>query len=131
MIGDAVKNHVAAIVDDRGAEQPIGVGFGARDQDKKTPKAFQRAAEIGKLLDSIGAGKITAGGGGGHIPSVTGHGVPGFGIQTVNIHYEQTNHTNADSFDKIVPRDFQLHVAALAVVSYVLADMPERLSDLR
>jgi carboxypeptidase Q len=62
---------------------------------------------------------------------VTGHGVPGLGTQTVNIFYEQTNHTHADSFDKIVPSDFQLHVAALAVLSYVLADMPERLSDLR
>lgn len=130
MIGDAVKNHVAAIVDDRGAEKPTGFGFGARDQDKQTPRAFQVATEIGKLLDSIGAGKITAGGGGGHIPSVTNHRVPGFGINTVNVSYEQTNHTNADSFDKIAPRDFQLHVAALAVLSYVLADMPERLGDL-
>jgi hypothetical protein len=26
MIGDALKNHVAAIVDDRGAEQPVGFG---------------------------------------------------------------------------------------------------------
>jgi hypothetical protein len=73
---------------------------------------------------------MTAGGGGGHIASVTSNGVPGFGIQTVNLLYEQTNHTNADSFDKIVLRDFQLHVASLAVMSYVLADMPERLSEL-
>jgi len=130
-IGDAVKDHVAAIVDDRGAEQPTGFGFGAGDQDKKSPRAFQSALDIARLLDSIGAGKMMPGGGGGHIPSVTGHGVPGFGIQTVNIHYEETNHTNADSFDKIARRDFQLHVAAIAVLSYVLADMPERLSDLQ
>jgi hypothetical protein len=38
MIGDTLKNHVATIVDDRGAEQPNGFGFGARDQDKKTPR---------------------------------------------------------------------------------------------
>ena len=131
MIGDALKNHVATIVDDRGAEKPTGFGFGARDQDKQTPRAFEMATEIGKLLDPIGAGKITAGGGGGHIASVTGRGVLGFGINTVDVYYEQTNHTNADSFDKIVPRDFQLHVAALAVLSYVLADMPTRLSDLK
>jgi hypothetical protein len=131
MIGDAVRNHVAAIVDDRGAEKPVGFGFGAKEQDKTTPQAFERAVEIGKLLKSIAADKIMPGGGGGHIPSVTSHGVPGFGIQTVNVLYEQTNHTNADSFDKIVPGDFRLHVAALAVLSYVLADMPERLSDLK
>jgi hypothetical protein len=131
MIGDALKNHVATIVDDRGAEKPTGFGFGARDQDKQTPRAFETATEIGKLLDTIGAGKMTAGGGGGHIASVTNHGVLGFGINTVNVYYEQTNHTNADSFDKIASQDFQLHVAALAVLSYVLADMPKTLSELK
>jgi hypothetical protein len=128
LIGDAVRNHVAAIVDDRGAEKPVGFGFGLKSQDPKDP-AFQKAVEIGKLLDSIDAGKIIPGGGGGHIASVTDHRVPGFGIHTVNLLYESTNHTNADSFDKIVLHDFQLHVAALAVMSYVLADMPERLSE--
>ena len=129
MVGDAVKNHVAALIDDRGAEKPIGFGFGGKGQDPKAP-AFQRAVEIGKLLDSIDAGRITPGGGGGHIASVTGRRVPGFGIQTVNLLYEQTNHTNADSFDKIAPHGFQLHVAALAVMSYVLADIPERLGEM-
>jgi len=57
--------------------------------------------------------------------------MPGFGVRTVGIHYFDWRHTNADSFDKIVPREFQLNVAWLAVLSYVLADMPERLSDLR
>jgi hypothetical protein len=130
MIGDSVKNHVAAIVDDRGAEKPIGFGFGPKGQDERTP-AFQRAVEIGALLRDIQAGRIAPGGGGGHIPSVTSHGVPGFGVQTVDIHYGSWNHSNADSFDKIVPREFQLHVAAIAVMSFVLADMPERLSELK
>ena len=131
MIGNDVQNHVAALVDDRGAEKPIGYGFGGSAQDwKVNPRAFERALELGDLLKSIDGGKMNPGGGGGHIASVTNHGVPGFGIQTVNISYEQTNHTNTDSFDKIVLGDFQLHVASLAVMSYVLADMPERLSDL-
>jgi hypothetical protein len=30
-----------------------------------------------------------------------------------------------------VSREFQLNIASLAVLSYVLADMPERLTDLR
>jgi hypothetical protein len=130
LVGNDVRNHVAALVDDRGAEKPIGFGFGGNGEWKNNPRAFERALELGELLKSIDAGRITPGGGGGHIASITNHGVPGFGIQTVNLTYEQTNHTNADSFDKIVLRDFQLHVASLAVMSYVLADMPERLSDL-
>ena len=38
---------------------------------------------------------------------------------------------DADSFDKIVPSEFNANIASLAVMSYVLADMPERLNDLR
>ena len=131
MIGDAVKNHVAAIVDDRGAEKPVGFGFGAADQDKRTPRAFQRAVEIGELLKSIEGGKITPKGGGGDIRPLADDGVPGFGVKTVDTLYGNWHHTNGDSFDKIVPHDFQLHVATLAVFSYVLADMPERLSEMK
>jgi hypothetical protein len=131
LIGDAVKNHVAAIEDDRGAEKPVGFGFGVADQDKLTPGAFRRAVEIGDLLKSIQAGAITPRGGGGDIRPLTAEGVPGFGTRTVDLHYSDWNHTNADSFDKIVPLEFEMHVASLAVLSYVLADMPERLMDLK
>src|SRR5579862_36985 len=103
MIGDAVKNHVAAIEDDRGAEKPVGFSFGAADQDKRTPNAFQRVVEIGKLLDAIDCGKVTPRGGGGDIRSLAAEGVPAFGKRTVDLHYSVWNHTNADSFDKIVP----------------------------
>jgi hypothetical protein len=47
------------------------------------------------------------------------------------IHYFDWHHTDADSFDKIVPREFQLNVASLAVLCYVLAEWPERIGDLR
>jgi hypothetical protein len=90
-----------------------------------------RAVEIGKLLEGIEGGKMSPGGGGSDISPLLATGVPGFGVQTVGTHYFDWHHTNADSFDKIVPREFQLNVAALAVLSYVLADMPERLSDLK
>jgi len=130
MIGDAVKNHVAAIEMDHGAEKTVGFAFGAADQDKLTPGAFQRAVEIGELLQSIGGGKIVPRGGGGDIRPLTADGVPGFAAKTVDTNYADWTHTRADSFDKIVPREFREHVASLAVLSYVLADMPERLSEM-
>ena len=131
MIGDAVKNHVAAIEMDNGAEKPVGFGFGTADQDKRTPRAFQRAVEIGELLKSIEGGKITPRGGGGDIRSLTADGVPGFAVKTVETLYSNWHHTNADTFDKIVLREFRLNVASLAVFSYVLAEMPERLSEMK
>jgi hypothetical protein len=141
MIGDAVKNHVAAIEMDGGAEKPIGFGFGGGGRGRAggpeaptasvTPAAFQRAVQIGKLLEGIEGGAMSAGGGGEDIGPLLEDGVPGFGVRTVGTHYFDWHHTDADSFDKIVPREFQLNVASLAVLSYVIADMPERLRDIR
>ena len=150
MVGDSgAKNHVAAIEMDGGAEKPLGFGFGgggfggggggrrregapARPAPPATsPAAFQRAVEIGKLLESIDCGKMAPGGGGSDIAPLLASGVPGFGVRTVGEHYFDWHHTNSDTFDKIVPREFQLNVAQLAVLSYVLADMPERIGDIK
>jgi hypothetical protein len=144
MVGDTIANHVAAIEMDGGAEKPIGFGFGGSEGGGRrrgrvrspappppSPAAFQRAVEIGKLLESIEGGKISPGGGGADIAPLLADGVPGFGVRTVGTHYFDWHHTEADTFDKIVPREFQLNVASLAVLSYVLADMPERLSEMK
>src|SRR5204863_323042 len=42
-------------------------------------------------------------------------------------HYFDIHHTQADTFDKVNPQEFASCVAALAVMAYVVADMPERL----
>jgi hypothetical protein len=145
MLGDSVKNHVAAIEMDGGAEKPLGFGFGPAASGRRSlggspeaaartqisPAAFQRAVEIGKLLESIGAGKVTPGGGGADIGPIMAAGVPGFGIRTIGEHYFDWHHTHADTFDKVNARDFQENVAQLAVLAYVLADMPERIADIK
>ena len=51
-------------------------------------------------------------------------GVPGFGLRTVMTHYFDYHHSQADTFDKIVPEEFKRCAAAMAVMSYVLADLP-------
>ncbi|MBY0374443.1 MAG: M20/M25/M40 family metallo-hydrolase [Bryobacteraceae bacterium] len=123
MIGDAIKNHVAAIEMDGGAEKPVGFGVTANE------KAMAQVKAIGELLDPIGAGKITAGGGGADIGPITREGVPAFGLRTVGERYWEWHHTAADTLDKIVPEDFRKNIAAIAVMSYVLAEMPERLGQ--
>ena len=145
MLGKEISNQVAAIEMDGGAEKPVGFGFGngrpervrtgqkaeMSKQQQVSPAAFQRAVEIGQLLKSIEGGAISAGGGGSDIAPLLAEGVPGFGVRTTGAHYFDWHHTDADSFDKIVPREFQLNVASLAVLSYVLADMPERLNEMK
>jgi Zn-dependent M28 family amino/carboxypeptidase len=120
-VGDKLKDQVAALEMDGGAEAPLGFGAGV-DQDSQ--KLLQQVA---KLLERIGAGEITAGGGGEDIGPLIRNGVPGLSERTVGTHYFDWHHTEADTLDKVNPDDFRKNVAALAVMSYALADMPQRL----
>ena len=54
-------------------------------------------------------------------------GVPALGLNTVMEHYFDWHHTNADTLDKVDIQVFRRCIATLAVASYVLADMPDRL----
>ena len=129
-VGDALKNHVAVIEMDSGAERPVGYGFSiAGASDEVLNRALQRARQIGKLLDGIGAGEISKGGGGADIAPLMREGVPGFGHRTVGLSYFEWHHSEADTLDKIDPREFRLNVASLAVLAYVLADMPGRIDS--
>jgi carboxypeptidase Q len=126
--GDTVKNHVAAIEMDGGAERPVGYGLSIRGaKDDVVSRALARANGIGRLLDGIGAGEMTKGGGGADISPLMALGVPGFGHRTVGLRYFEWHHSEADTLDKIDPKEFRLNVASLAVLAYVLADMDERI----
>lgn len=117
--GDQVKKHIAAIEMDGGAETPVGFDLGP----KTVAADFRsRAVAIAGLLKSIGADKLTAGNGEADITPLMNLGVPAFGLRTTMAHYFDYHHSQADTFDKIVPQDFRKCVAALAVMSYVLAD---------
>jgi hypothetical protein len=84
--------------------------------------------EIGKLLDRVGAGEIGPGGGGSDIAPLMRDGVPGLGERTTGAHYFDWHHTEADTLDKVDLEDFRKNIAALAVMSYVLADMPGKIA---
>ncbi|MBC7925298.1 MAG: hypothetical protein H7039_06535 [Bryobacteraceae bacterium] len=116
---------------DGGAERPLGFGFGGRagsaSEDEK--KSFALLQDIGKLLSPIGAGEISPGGGGADIGPLMRDGVPGLGVRTVGTHYFDWHHTTTDTLDKVDKEDFRKNVASLAVMAYVLADMPGKLAS--
>lgn len=120
-VGDQIKNHVAAIEMDGGAETPVGFGASV------TPEGMETLKQIGMLLDRIRAGDIIEGGGGSDIAPLMRDGVPGLGERTTGAHYFDWHHTEADTLDKVDPEDFRKNVATLAVMGYALADMPGRL----
>ena len=77
--------------------------------------------------DRVGAGEITSGGGGSDIAPLLRDGVPGLSERTVGTHYFDWHHSEADTLDKVNLEDFRKNMAAMAVMGYVLADMPGRL----
>jgi len=125
--GDTVRNHVAAIEMDGGAEKPTGFGLSVNGD---LPALLGRVREIGTLLDRIDAGSIQPGGGGADIAPIMTDGVPGLALRTVGTHYFDWHHSRADTTDKVKLEDLRANIAAMAVMSYVLADMPTPLRSI-
>jgi carboxypeptidase Q len=116
-----LANHVLMFESDSGVFKPTGFGFSGSDSARKTIQ------EIATLLQSIGADTIGAVGGGGDIgPSVQAAGVPALSLD-VEGNYFLIHHTEADTVDKIDPRDMSTAAAAIGVMAYVVADLPQRL----
>ena len=113
--------HVAAIEMDGGAEKPIGFDL-AFAKGHETAGMRERALAIGDLLKRIEASKIQSGESEADVEPLMADGVPVFGLRTVMARYWDYHHTQADTFDKIVPDEFRRCIAAFAVMSYVLAD---------
>ena len=126
--GPAVANHVAALEMDGGAERPTGFGVSAlaAGQDVQN-RSVAQAQEIGALLAGIGAGAVSAGGGGADISPLMREGVPGLGLRTAGEKYFHWHHTHADTLDKVDPEHFRLCMAAMAVMAWGLAEMEPRL----
>ena len=123
MVDGKIHDYVAAIEMDGGAEKPTGFGVSPGGA------VLARAKEIGRLLEPIGADTIREGGGGADIAPLMRDGVPGLGLLTVGQHYFDWHHSPTDTVDKIDPQEFRQCIAAMAVMGYVLADMPERLGE--
>ena len=141
-LGSAITQQVAAIEMDGGAEAPIGYGYGSVGERRSTPNgpaaepqltdaemhSLELLKQIGLLLEPVGASTIKPGGGGSDIEPLMEAGVPGLGELTTAAHYFDWHHTEADTLDKVDPVEFRKNIASLAVMTYVLADMPERLA---
>lgn len=122
--------HVAAIESDGGVERVLGFDVQVNQLGKDsanvatTSIAVERARAIAPLLAGIGAGKIEKGGGGADIEPLMRLGVPGLAHRTTMEHYFDWHHTQADMMDKVDPVELRKNVAAMAIMAYVLAEMP-------
>lgn len=122
---DAHRNelaqHVAAIESDGGTFKFRGFGFSGTDS------AYAVVNQISRLLKPLGADSASVGGGGADIGPIMALGVPGLSHNVDGTRYFWYHHTEADNVDKIDPRELAENVAAMAIMAYVLADLPNPL----
>jgi Zn-dependent M28 family amino/carboxypeptidase len=118
-----IKDHIAGIESDLGAGHPMGF------RAKMSEQAMAQAQPVLDVLRSFGANLL--------VPSsdspeadlepLAKQGVPAIGLLQDGRTYFNYHHTAADTLDKIVPRELQENAAAMAVMGYALAAMPEPL----
>lgn len=116
---EELPKHIAAIESDSGAARPVGFSFTGGE------KGMQALNEILRLLKTLKADSVvkTQNAGADLTPLVRA-GVLGLGLRQDSTHYFDIHHTEADTFDKIDRADLAMNVAAMALMAYVLADMP-------
>lgn len=121
---ERLGSHVLLIESDLGVAAPSGFGFSGNDT------ARAQVTAIASLLAPIGATSIGPSGGGADIgPSAAAGGIPSMSPTVDASEYFTVHHTEADTVDRVDASEMARHVAALAVMAYVVADMPVRLGE--
>jgi carboxypeptidase Q len=119
-----LAKHVLMMESDGGVFRPVGFGFSGNDAARDTVKG------IATLLTGIAADQISLGGGGADIgPSVQEARIPAMSLEVEGAKYFLIHHTPADTIDKIDPIEMAKCAAAVAVMAYVVADLPQRLGE--
>ena len=121
---DELPRTVLAIESDSGGFAPRG--FSVETKPETTARVVARLGEVATLLAPIHAATVRAGHGGADIGPMVEHGVPTLGLDTDGRTYFDIHHTEADTLDKVDPAALADDVAAVAVLAYVVADMPGR-----
>ncbi|HEY8548816.1 MAG TPA: M20/M25/M40 family metallo-hydrolase [Vicinamibacterales bacterium] len=120
----ALQDHILMIESDLGVFAPLTMGFSG------PPAARARIEDIARLLAPVGIHRIGPAGGGADIaPAAEAGAIPTLSIAGDMTRYFTIHHTHADTVDRIDPIEVSRAAAALAVVTYVAADMPVRLVE--
>lgn len=118
-----LDRHVLAMESDGGVFQPHGIVFAGSDS------AARVLEQVVALLEPIGAGGLQRSKGSpeADIAPLVERGVPGVGLDVDATRYFWYHHSDGDTLDKLDPAEMARCVALMAVVAYVVADLPEPL----
>lgn len=113
-----IANHVAAIESDAGAAAPTGFSTTVKG-DALTRLESRSHALLARVnsarfeqSDEVGA----------DISPLTDAGVPSFGLLPDPLHYFDFHHSPADTLDKVDPKELSADVAAVAALTWLIAD---------
>ena len=115
-----LDRHVLAIESDNGVFKPSGYYIAGSDA------AVQTGRQIASLLSVIGATDARRGGPQADVSVLAERGVPAAALIVDGSRYFWFHHSAGDTMDKLSPREMAENVAAMAVLAYVVADMPDR-----
>jgi len=118
-----LANHVMLMESDGGVFDPAGFGFTGSDSARRT------VTTIGTLLKSLGASAIFPAGGGADIEPASRVGDIPMMAHVVTGDYFLIHHTPADTIARITAKQMSDNAAAIAVMTYVVADLPWRLGS--
>lgn len=118
-----LSNHIAAIESDAGAGHPLGFSM------KMPPAALALLQPLVEILRPVGATVFHPAeySPGSDIEPLVEAGVPGIGIIQDGRKYFDYHHSAADTLDKVDPKELRENAAAMAVMGFALAAMPEPL----
>ncbi len=116
-----LNNHLIAMESDSGTFAPEGFSF---DGSEKAMALFE---EFAALLKPLGADRLKWGAEVSDVSQLASKGVPVMGLDVDRTKYFWYHHTDADTIDKLDIDEFNRCAAAMAIMAYVVADMPERL----
>jgi carboxypeptidase Q len=114
------EKHFMAMESDGGTFKPVGFSTSAKGQLRSNLE------DVSALLDVVGASALRDGSGGADTSPLHRRGVDVMELVTEG-NYFWYHHTHADTVDKLDPRDVAMNVAAIAVMAYLIAEIPERL----
>jgi Zn-dependent M28 family amino/carboxypeptidase len=118
------EHHVVAIEMDSGGFAPRGFGVSAGEG------GVEMVESISRHLHPIGAGTVLPRGGGADIGPLRRQGVPVMGLVVEPDRYFDYHHTAADTLDKVDRRELDRNVAAMAWMTWSLAEHEDTLPRL-
>jgi carboxypeptidase Q len=114
-----LARHVLAIESDNGVFRPRGVTFTGSAQGLDVMRG------VARLLARIGADSAQAGGPEADVGPLAALGVPALALNVDPSRYFWYHHSEADTVDKLNPRDMALCVAVMAVVATTVANLSD------